>query len=320
MTRFISPPSRLGILALSLCLSGSLLAAGTSPSWAKEKPKKEATPQKVERSDRKSTRTLLKEAPPVLDEQARKSLMEAAGKLDAGTRATLIKLSDAVHLEDKAIHNELRDDEELAVTDIGMLWEAAVERSGTIRYAIEKLSRRDATGKPVEADSFSKRMVSSLVHLGGVAGSMWTQSPAGMIGSNMVQDLMSGSPDESVLARVTDADMVILAKEVEALQSNLLELYYNYRHAQERLALARESQATIGKYYTHATAEGSNTDESLQPLVQSIYDSARQDEQNAQQTYNSARTALALLVGPEAVAVLEQDGKYKKANTTAGLP
>jgi hypothetical protein len=214
----------------------------------------------------------------------------------------------------------LRDDEELAVTDIGMLWEAAVERSGTIRYAIEKLSRRDATGKPLEGDSFSKRMVSSLVHLGGVAGSMWSQSPAGMIGSNMVQDLMSGSPDESVLSRVTDADMVILAKEVEALQSNLLELYYNYRHAQERLALSRESRATIGKYYDHATAEGSNTDESLQPLVQSIYDSAKQDEQNAQQAYNSSRTALALLVGPEAVAVLEQDGKYKKANTTAGLP
>jgi hypothetical protein len=92
MTRLTTSPStRLGILALSLCISGSLLIAGTSDSWAKEKPKKDAPPQKVERSDRKSSRTLLKEAPPVLDEQARKSLMEAAGKLDAGTRTTLIK-------------------------------------------------------------------------------------------------------------------------------------------------------------------------------------------------------------------------------------
>lgn len=249
-------------------------------------------------------------APVILDEAARTQIETAAQQIDPATRASLNKLADAMQLEGRAIYNELRDADELALSDIGMLWQAAVERSGTIRYAIEKLSRRDATGKPVENDSFSKRMVNSLVHLGGMAGSMWTGTPAGLIGSNMVQDIMTGSPDESILTRVTDADMVILAKEVEALQARLVELYYHYRHAQERLALAQEASSTIARYYDHALSLDDDpahaTPDALRPLMQSIYESARQDEQSAQQAFQSARTELSLMVGLDAVAVLEQ--------------
>ncbi len=250
---------------------------------------------------------------PVLDEQTKQALEETGRKLDAETRTSLNKLFDAIHLEDRTVYNEMRDAEELSIADIGMLWEAAVTRSGTIRYAIEKLSRRDATGKPVEGDSFSKRILQNMVHLGGVAGSMWTQNPAGVIGSGMVQDLMRGNPQDSALSRVTDADMVLLAKQVEELQSQLIQLYYGYQHAKERLQMAQEASSTINKYYDHAASTPMLSNESLQPLMQSIYDSAKQDEQSAQQAFNSARNALGLMVGPDAVAALEQPQSTSKA-------
>lgn len=251
-----------------------------------------------------------KEAKPVLDEATRKSIETASVKLDLDTRKNLNILADSLHEQDRAIYNEIRDEEDLSLADIGMLWQAAVTRSGTTRYAIEKLSRRDATGKPVEGDNFSKRMLGSIVHLGGVAGSMWTGTPAGLIGSGMIQDIMAGSPQDSALARVTDADMVLLAKQVEELQTQLIQLYYGYKHAKEKLTLAQEAQSTINKYCDHAETLTSNgQSDALKPLMQSLVESARQDVQNAQQNLNSSRTALSGLVGPDAIAALEQGKK-----------
>lgn len=259
-----------------------------------------------------------KEAKPVLDEATRKTIEAASVKLDLDTRKNLNILADSLHEQDRAIYNEIRDEEDLSLVDIGMLWEAAVTRSGTTRYAIEKLSRRDATGKPVEGDHFSKRMLGSLVHLGGVAGSMWTGTPAGLIGSGMIQDIMAGSPQNSALARVTDADMVLLAKQVEELQTQLIQLYYGYKHAKEKLALAQEAQSTINKYCNHAETLASNgQSEALKPLMQSLAESARQDVQNAQQTLNSSRSALSGLVGPEAIAALDQGQKSTKQSASS---
>lgn len=297
-------------LTLSVLLSVaspavSLADTKTTPAkamTATQTPSKPATPAK-------------KELPPVLSAEVKKSIADEAQKLDPQTRTELNRLSDSLHLEDKAINNELRDDEELSATDIGMLWEAAVEHSGTIRYAIEKLSRRDATGKPVDNDSFTKRVVQNLVHLGGIAGTMATGTPASMIGSNMVQDLIRGNPQDSALSHVTDADMVILAKEVEALQSQLMEQYYTYRQSQERLTMAREACTTIEKYYDHSLKTSGSNAESLQPLMQSMLDSAKREEQNALQSYNSSRSALGMVVGPDALAALDQS--HNKTSSSA---
>jgi hypothetical protein len=302
-----SPP--IGVSLLSLAMAGSLLLSSPMTALAKAnnaQPTKKTNVQTSTTTPKPASASAKKERPPVLSAEARKAINEAALKLDPQTRLGLNKLSESLHTEDKAVNNDLRDDEELSITDIGMLWEAAVERSGTIRYAIEKLSRRDATGKPVDNDSFTKRVVQNLVHLGGVAGTMWTGTPAGLIGSNMVQDLISGSPQDSALSRVTDADMVILAKEVEALQSQLIEQYYTYRQTQERLTMAREASATIEKYYDHAFKTTSANSEVLQPLMQSMLDNAKQEEQKAQQAYSSSRSALSMLVGVDAIAALDQ--------------
>jgi hypothetical protein len=266
--------------------------------------------QKAPAAQTASTPAKKLEAKPVFSAEDRQQIDDMAQKLTPETRTGLNKLSDSIHLEDRAVFNELRDDEEGSLSDIGMLWQAAVERSGTIRYAIEKLSRRDATGKPVEGDSFTKRALQNMVHLTGVGASMWTGTPAGLIGSNMVQDIMSGNPQDSALSRVTDADMVLLAKEVESLQSEVIRLYYNFKHAKERLDLAEEANSTIARYLDHADSSKVQINPSLQALMQTLYESTHQDTQNAQQAYNSAKTALALKVGPDAITALE-DAKNK---------
>jgi hypothetical protein len=244
------------------------------------------------------------------------------GKLTTQTRQDIERLTKALNEQSQTVFNELKDDQELASKDIAMLWQAAVERSGTIRYAIEKLSRKDATGKPVSNDGLTKRLLQSAARVGGVAGSMWTGTPAGILGGNMVEQLMATSPTDPSQMRITDADMLILAKEVDALQSQVIETYYQYRQAEERWEIAQEAATTLEKQYEkhqHSKSRRSSTDQALKPLMDSMIQTAEQEENNHKQAFVNARNALGLLVGGDALLALEQ-ARQQESTSSSALP
>lgn len=229
-------------------------------------------------------------------------------KLSKQTLTDLKRLTASLQEQSQLVFNELKDEQELSVKDIAMLWQAAVERSGTIRYAIEKLSRRDATGKAVSNDSLGKRVLQSVARVGGVAGTIWTGTPAGMLGGNMLEQLMHEDPTDPSQLRVTDADMLILAKEVDALQSQVIETYYQYRHSEERWKLSQDAaknlQGLFEDYHhkTHLSAQ----EQAIKPLMDSMLQSLEQEESNQKQAFINARNSLGLLVGGDALVALEK--------------
>lgn len=287
----------------SLILAMSLVGFSTVPALA-AKPKP-APPAKANAATEAAKSSL---AP-----TGEKTLPIDLKKLSPQTQNEVEKLSATLHQEDKAISNELRDEQELSLKDIGMLWQAAVERSGTIRYAIEKLSRRDTLGKPVSNDSFTKRMVQSIARVGGMAGSVWTKNPAGFMGGSMINEMLSSDPSDPSNTRVTDADMLILAKEVEALQSQLIETYYSYCHRQEQWTLAQEASKSLKQSYQHLNESNAPEAVALQPIVESLYEGVSQQEATAKQDFISARNQLGLMVGSDALLALEQ-ARQKEAH------
>jgi hypothetical protein len=243
-------------------------------------------------------------AQPSLAELRQEAIRKKASEtLDNKTQHSLGLQTRQLQEQDNAIYNELRDEEELSTADIGMLWEAAVERSGTIRYAIEKLSRKDATGQPVGKDNFSKKIVNNLIHLSGVAGSMWTGTPAGLIGSNLVQNIVTDNTDPS-LNFVTDADMVILAKEVEKLQSQVIDGYYHCRHAKEQLKVSGDALQTLSKQYSTLTLPDRQS--AFLPLLDSVYTNLKASHKQIEGEFEASKVALSLLVGADALAALEK--------------
>jgi hypothetical protein len=238
---------------------------------------------------------------------------------------------DGLQWQHRLLYQELRDDDESALADVGVLWQTAIERSGTIRFAIEKLSRKNAVGDDPNDTGFAQQMVKQVARLGGVAGSMWTGTPAGLIGGGIVEDVIQ-TPGKQLAAsqmRVTDADMVLLAKEVEALQGELIAAYYDYRHANQRLESALEAQQELARYerllprsvqkalatgstkaHRHNTSEATNTAALVAPLITSVVANVNDLTRQAQQEVLSAKEALTLLVGPEAMIALE--GLHKK--------
>ena len=310
------------------------------------------------------------------------ALVTIPDNLPSDTQLDLKRLYQAIHESEHAVQNEVRDEEELSAKNLAMLWQAAVERSSTIRYAIEKLSRRDATGKPVAGDPMTKRVMQSIIHLGGVAGTIMTGSPVGVLGGGMVQELLQGDPQDPIKVRVSDADMLILAREVESLQSQLMTTYYTYVHKQQQYQLATEARQVLRGSFDKALKQNDASQETLimpviaqtsakkllvagpvklprrlpikltdgstqkqkpatlqpllassavprtghsqavssfeavQPLMESLVDSASRDAANARQAMLSSRDSLGLLVGPDALQALAQLESSATASVT----
>jgi hypothetical protein len=209
-----------------------------------------------------------------------------------------VTAESALHQLSHQIANEAGDRQPDIAKDMALLWQSAVERSGTIRYAIEKLSRRDATGKPIQA-SFNQRLLQSVVHLGGVAGTLVTQNPAGMMGGSILQDALKADPTQAGQL-ISDADMVILAKAVETLQYDLMAHYMDYCRQE---AVWQVGKNAVRALTIQARRAENNPDAAL--YVDLLVQTAAQDEQRLKQEFISARNALSLLVGSDALVALE---------------
>lgn len=229
---------------------------------------------------------------------------ETLSDMSPETRKELRRIADSIHEQARIITNELKDDQELALTDISLLWQAAVENSGTIRIAINKLSRRDETGQPVQQESVTKSIAKSALRLGSVAASAVTASPAAVMGGGAIEDLLLNSPTSSAYAQVTDADMVILAKEIEKLQSEVITQYYQYRHTQDRLKIAQEARQTINRYYDEVLND-KKLEESTKIRGEMMVETARQEEVKAKQRFLNARGELAFTVGSDVIEAME---------------
>jgi hypothetical protein len=300
-------PSKEGVSSLTSSLKPAALNTETPLKTPKKRHKPSSTEDQTEKTLDPEKKETVYRVPRIqtLDQAVDKALIE---KLSPEARKNIEFLSRTLQLEHRSIRNDVIDTEETTAKDIGLLWQSAVEHSGTIRYAIQKLSKRDATGKPVEADSFTTRMVQSISRLGGVAGAVWTKNPASLFGSSLINEAVSSDPSQAFLSRVTDADMLLLTKEVETLQSQLITHYYEYRFAKERWDLSREGSLRLAKYYDHFLAHANETERQvLQPIVEPLFEASTEDEQQAKQAFVSARNTLALMVGADAISAIETE-------------
>ncbi len=143
----------------------------------------------------------------------------------------------------KDISFEVKEEKDELLADLQILWAAAVEKSETIRFAIVKLSNPDGE---VEKKSAVKKILSPLASVAPVVGlGLGDPVTAGsaMFGGNLLNSALSDdSKINHYLSKVTDADLVMLAQETDALQEKLITLYYNYLTALIDLNLINEME------------------------------------------------------------------------------
>jgi len=184
------------------------------------------------------------------------------------------------------------------------LWQAAVEKSETIRFAILKLS--NPNGEEEKKNMVKKILtpLTSVAPLIGVGSGDPVAGGSAILGGGLLSSLLA---DDSLinnqLSRVTDVDLVVMAQEIDSLQQKLVILYYNYLGSLERLKLIDETVNNRYKYYEAAHALSTE----VLSVADVFYREALDVQYKARQEVLTARAALEQLVGNEALIQVDKE-------------
>lgn len=202
------------------------------------------------------------------------------------------------------IQAEMDEDKDATLADLRILWESSVQRSETIRFAILKLSNPSGDK---EKKSIAKKILSPLASVAPLVGAGTGNAVTGgsaILGGGLLSSLLSDdSAINAHLSKVTDADLVILAQEVDNLQQKLVTLYFNYLSSVERLNMVDRMVNNRYKYY-EAAQKSSKDNLSVADV---FYRDTLNTQYSARQEVLSARAALEQFAGNEAIIEVDKN-------------
>lgn len=200
---------------------------------------------------------------------------------------------------------ELKDEEDSILSDLRILWQYAVENSETIKFAIYKLS--NPKGDPKNSDeSKVKKLLKPIAGITPfVAATAGNAMAAGssIIGGTFLNDILNEDKYNKHLEKVTDADLVILAKAIEDLQNKLLTSYYEYVTAKRILAYA---DINFQNRKQLCDVLGNVSEETI-VIADAFYREALARQKQAQESLLLKRAALEQLVGNDAILLIEKN-------------
>lgn len=209
----------------------------------------------------------------------------------------------------KYLSNEITDEMDIEspkiLSDLSILYNSAIQRSETIRYAIYKLSNPEEN-KPNE--SAVKRILKPVASFSSIAGTAISNNPymatASLIGGSLIG--AATSDDKQVnykFTKVNDADMVVLVRKIDELQKKLLFLYIDYISAKELYNMAQENLEK--RKIMYETLQKSGSKEQIM-IADTFYRSAQEYITKAKSKYDLSRTILENLTGKEALLEIEK--------------
>ncbi len=193
------------------------------------------------------------------------------------------------------------------LSDLSILYNSAVQRSETIKYAIYKLSNPDED-KPNE--SAVKRILRPIASFSTIAGTALSANPymasGALIGGGLLNAFSSNDKDINYkFTKVNDADMVLLVRKIDELQKNLLNNYMNYRNQKELLKLSMQNLENRRNIYNSIQKNPKNTTREQIIIADTYYRNAQNTVKKAQAEYNLSRIILENLAGKEALNEIE---------------
>ena len=205
----------------------------------------------------------------------------------------------------KEITGEMNADSPKILSDLSILYNGAIQKSETIRYAIYKLSNPEEN-KPKEG--IVKRILKPIASFSSIAGTAMSDNPymaaGALIGGGLIGAMTSD--DKAInykFTKVNDADMVVLVRKIDELQKKLLFAYMDYLSAKELNKMAIENLNKRKIMYEEAQKKG--TREELL-VADSYYRRAQEYVVKAKSKYDLSRTILENLTGKEALLTIEK--------------
>lgn len=246
-----------------------------------------------------------------------KKEIQAKNKKKENKIETIAKTSDTKGLTyadlslkqiSKDVTGEMDTESPEILSDLSILYNSAVQRSETIKYAIYKLSNPE-DNKPNE--SVIKRILKPIASFSSIAGTALSANPymasGALIGGGLLNAFSTNDKEANYkFTKVNDADMVLLVKKIDELQKNLLNNYMNYRSQKELLGLALQNLESRRKIYNTLQANSKNVTREQLIVADTYYRNAQNTVKKAQADYNLSRVILENIAGKEALDEIEK--------------
>lgn len=209
------------------------------------------------------------------------------------------------YLSDEII-DEMDSDSGKVLSDLSILYNSAIQRSETIRYAIYKLSNPEEN-KPNEG--IIKKIIKPVASFSSIAGTAMSNNPymaaGALIGGSLVGAITSDDKKVNYkFTKVNDADMVILVRKIDELQKKLLFLYMDYISNKELYNMAQDNLNK--RKIMYETVQNNGTREEI-IVADTFYRNAQEYLTKAKAKYDLSRTILENLTGPEALLEIEKN-------------
>ena len=209
------------------------------------------------------------------------------------------------YLSDEII-DEMDSDSRKVLSDLSILYNSAIQRSETIKYAIYKLSNPEEN-KPDEG--IIKKIIKPVASFSSIAGTAMSNNPymaaGALIGGSLVGAITSDDKKVNYkFTKVNDADMVILVRKIDELQKKLLFLYMDYISNKELYNMAQDNLNK--RKIMYETVQNNGTREEI-IVADTFYRNAQEYLTKAKAKYDLSRTILENLTGPEALLEIEKN-------------
>jgi len=209
----------------------------------------------------------------------------------------------------KDVGDEMDFESPEILSDLSILYNSAIQRSETIRYAIYKLSNPEEN-KP--DGNIIKRMLRPIASFSTIAGTALSANPymasGALIGGGLLNAFSSDDKEVNYkFTKVNDADMVLLVKKIDELQKNLLNNYMNYRSQKELLSLAMQNLENRRKVYNAMQSGAKKATREELIVADTYYRNAQNTVKKAQAEYNLSRIILENLAGKDALKEIEKE-------------
>lgn len=210
------------------------------------------------------------------------------------------------------IQSEMEEEEPKLLPAMEILWRGTVQLNPTLQLALQKMNEKTGQTKSKDKGNWTQGLLRSLVHLGGLGGSVALGSPAPLIGSTVLGRMTAPEVAAKRLTEVTSADLVILAREIEQAQTQLINHYLQYRQALEEYDMVQAGLTSLQDYTKKVPQE----DTQVQALITSFTIDRSLKVQQALHSIQRTRQLLVLQAGEAAVAEVDKVGHNNTVQRT----
>ncbi|MDD3420477.1 MAG: hypothetical protein PHE78_07780, partial [Candidatus Gastranaerophilales bacterium] len=183
----------------------------------------------------------------------------------------------------------------------------------TIKFAIYKLSNPKGDPNASDETKIKKLLkpISGITPFVAAASGNALAASSSIIGGSFLNDILSQDKYNKHLEKVSDADLVILAKAIDDLQNNLVSTYYEYITARKILDYA---DVNLQNRKQLCDVLNNASDETV-VMADAFYREAVAKQQQAQSNLLLKRAALEQLVGNDAILIIEKNKDSCKLKT-----